>query len=74
MRINIIVHPNSKKPRVEKDIIGQLNVYVAAPPVEGNANRAVVEALAEHFMVKKNEIRLISGQQSRLKLFEIDTT
>jgi len=72
MRINIIAHPNSKKPRVEKDILGQLNVYVTAPPVEGKANKAVTEALAQHFRVKKSAVRLISGQKSRLKLFEIE--
>ncbi len=72
MRINILVHPNSKKPRVEKDILGQLNVYVTAPPVEGKANKAVIETLAEYFQIKKSGIRLISGQKSSLKLFEIE--
>lgn len=72
MRINVIVHPNSKKQRVEKDILGQLNVYVNAPPIEGKANKAVIEVLAEYFNVRKGGVRLISGQKSRLKLFEID--
>ncbi len=71
MRINVIVHPNSRKERVEKDIMGQINVYVTSPPVEGRANTAVIEALSEYFKVKKNAIVLISGQRSHLKLFEI---
>jgi hypothetical protein len=73
MRINVLVHPNSKKPRVEKDILGQLNVYVSAPPIEGRANKAVIEALAQHFKTKKDSISLVSGQKSKLKLFEIGT-
>ena len=72
MRMNIIVHPNSKKPKVEKDILGQINVYVSAPPVEGKANKAVIEELAVFFKVRKSAIKLISGQKSRLKLFEIE--
>ncbi len=71
MRLNVIVHPNSRKERVEKDILGQLNVYVTAPPIEGRANISTIEALSEYFKVKKNAIVLISGQKSRLKLFEI---
>ena len=72
MRLNIIVHPNSKKPRVEKDILGQINAYVSAPPVEGKANREVIEALSDYFKVKKNSIRLVSGQKTHIKLFEIE--
>lgn len=71
MRVNVIVHPNSKKPRVESDIVGQINVYVATPPLEGRANTSTIEALASHFNVKKNAIKLITGQKSRLKLFDI---
>lgn len=72
MRINVIVHPNSKKVRIEKDIMGQINVYVSAPPIEGKANKATIEALSSYFKVKTNKVRLISGQKSKLKLFEIE--
>jgi len=72
MRVNIIVHPNSKKRRIAKDILGQLNVYVSAPPVEGKANKEVAEVLTEYFNVKKSAVRLISGHKSKLKLFEIE--
>ena len=49
MRISVVVHPNSKKARIEKDLLGQLHVYVNQPPLEGRANKAVIEALAKHF-------------------------
>lgn len=72
MRVNVIVYPNSRKPRIEKDILGQINAYVSSPPVEGKANKEALEALADYFKVKKSSIRLISGIKSRLKLFEIE--
>jgi uncharacterized protein len=71
MRIVIIVHPNSNKPRIEKDLLETLHVYVNAPPLEGKANKAVVEALSEYFKVKKNRVLLISGAKSKTKTFEI---
>ncbi len=72
MKFTVIVHPNSKKPRIEKDLLGGLHVYVSEPPLEGRANRAVIVALAKHLNVKKYQISLISGQKSKQKVFEIN--
>ncbi len=71
MKITVIAHPNAKRPRIEKDLLGTLHVYVNAPPLEGKANRAVEEALAKHFNVKISQIELISGHKSKNKTFEI---
>ena len=71
MKVSIIAHPNSKKPRVEKDLLETIHVYIIQPPLEGRANRAVIEALAEYFKVKRNYVRLLSGEKSKNKLFEI---
>lgn len=71
MKINIIAHPNSKKPRVEKDLLGTLHIYVSEPPLEGKANNAIREALAKYLEVKKSSVLLISGEISKNKLFEI---
>jgi uncharacterized protein (TIGR00251 family) len=71
MKISIIVHPNSKKPRIEKDLLGDLHVYVSQPPLEGKANNAVINALAEYFMVRRSAVQLISGTKSKNKLFKI---
>ena len=71
MRVSVIVHPNAKRPRIEKDLLGMLHIYVHEPPLEGKANAAVIEALAEHFSVKKNAVIVLSGQKSKQKVFEI---
>ncbi len=71
MKIQIITHPNSKNPRIEKDLLGTIHVYVNQPPLEGKANKAVIEALANYFKVKKRNILLLSGHKSKNKLFEI---
>ncbi len=72
MKITIFAHPNSKKPRVEKDLLGGLNVYVKEPPLEGRANEAVILALAEYLKVKKYQISLLSGYKSKQKVFLIN--
>lgn len=71
MRVSIITHPNSKKPRIEKDLLGSLHIYVSEPPLEGRANKAVLEALAKYFKVKRGNVVLLSGHKSKIKQFEI---
>jgi len=47
----------------------QLKIAVEAPPVEGRANSALVEFLADTFDVAKNRVELLSGELSRSKVF-----
>lgn len=71
MKIEVVAHPNAKKPRIEKDLLGMLHIYVNAPPLEGKANKAVIESLAEFYKTKKNKIILVQGTKSKNKTFEI---
>jgi uncharacterized protein (TIGR00251 family) len=71
MHISVIAHPNAKKERIEKDLLGTLHVYVHAPPLEGKANKAIIELLAEYFNIKKGNIILLSGEKSKNKVFAV---
>lgn len=73
MKITVIVHPNAKKVRIEKDLLGTLHIFVNQPPLAGKANQATIAALAEYFNVSKTNITLISGAKSKHKLFGIET-
>jgi uncharacterized protein len=46
---------------------GALLVRVAAPPVDGAANDALVDLLAAAFGVPRREVQLVSGEHSRSK-------
>lgn len=48
-----------------------LLVKITAPPVEGSANKACMEFLADRLGIKKSQISLILGATSREKTFEI---
>jgi uncharacterized protein len=47
----------------------QLKIAVQAPPVEGRANLALIEFLAELFGVSKSRVELVNGELSRSKVF-----
>ncbi|HLV82018.1 MAG TPA: DUF167 domain-containing protein [Chthonomonadaceae bacterium] len=55
--------------RCEGDV---LHARVAAPPVEGAANRALIVLLAETLDVAKSRITLVSGQTGREKVVRIE--
>lgn len=48
-----------------------LKVRVAAPPVEGAANAALIAFLAKALGVSRSSLTLASGQGARLKLIDI---
>jgi len=72
MKIKVMVHPSSKKPRVEKDMLEMIHVYVDKPAIEGEANKAAIKLLVGYLGVKKNRVRIVSGFTSRLKVIEVD--
>ena len=47
----------------------RLKIAVQAPAVEGRANSALVEFLADKFGVAKSYVELVSGELSRSKVF-----
>ena len=70
MRIRVKVFPNAKLNKIDK-VDDVYLVRVTAPPIEGKANKAVIELLAKHFKVSKSEIDIIKGLTSRIKLIDI---
>ena len=71
MKIAVVVHPKSKRPRIEKDALGVLHVYTAALPVENKANEAVKSELSKYFGIAKSNISLARGRVSKYKFFEV---
>jgi len=71
-RYQVKVIPRSSKTQVLELSGTSLKVKVTAPPVDGKANAAVIEALAEHFGIKKSAIRILQGESSQNKMIEIE--
>ena len=71
MRIKVKVKPNAKKDEIKKVDTDYYEVRVTVVPEKGKANKRVIEMLSKHFKVPKSKIRLIRGETSREKVFEI---
>ena len=72
MLLRIEVKPNSKTDAISIDNYGNVRVKIHAPPVEGKANKYLVEYLAGVFRISKSQVVIIKGQSSPHKTIKLD--
>ena len=65
--LNVRVIPRAKKTELSGERDGALVVRVAAPPVDGAANEALIDCLARALGVPKRAVRIVSGGRGRQK-------
>lgn len=71
MKIVIDVKTNAKENAIQAISASHYTVRLKASPVQGKANRALINLLAEYFDVARNRITIVSGHSSRKKFVEI---
>lgn len=71
VRLNLRVQPKASRNALIVEADGRIRVALTAPPVEGEANKALLMFLAEQFGVPKRDIVLLRGSASREKIVEI---
>lgn len=69
--INIHVQPKSCQAKIILEN-GIIRVWVNAPPVDGEANDAVVKLFSKALKVAKGKIEIIRGHSSREKTLRIE--
>jgi uncharacterized protein (TIGR00251 family) len=62
------VVPRASKNQISGRHGDAVKIRLTAPPVEGAANQALVDFLAETLGVRKNQIEILSGHASREKI------
>jgi uncharacterized protein (TIGR00251 family) len=69
--ISVHAQPGAKRSEVAGLHDAAVKIRVNAPALEDRANAALVEFLADRFDVPKRDVRLLAGERSRQKRFEI---
>jgi uncharacterized protein (TIGR00251 family) len=69
--IPVRVAPRAGRTALDGVVEGALRVRLAAPPVEGAANRALVEFLANLLGVPKRHVAIVRGERGRQKLVQV---
>jgi len=71
LTIDIQVVPRASRAAVGGRVGERLRVAVTAPPVDGAANAAVVEALADAFGVRPRDVTILRGQTGKRKTVRV---
>lgn len=70
--VNIKISPNSKK----NEIINEgdfTKIKITAQPIDGKANKALIEFLSKNFKIPKTSIKILKGETSKEKTILFDT-
>lgn len=67
VRIDLRVVPRASKDEIKTEPDGTFKVRLQAPPVEGKANKALLNFLAKQLHVPARDLQLISGETARRK-------
>ena len=74
--LNLKISPNASKNALIKDETG-VKIKLTAQPIEGKANKALVEFLSKQLKIPKTSIEILKGETSKdktllIKVFDND--
>ena len=70
-RLNVKVVPGSSRDQIVGWLGDALKIKVQAPPEKGRANKAIMDLLATKLGISTDDIEVVSGHSSPLKVIAI---
>ena len=65
------IHPRARKDAITGELEDALKLSLKAPPVDGRANEACIEFLANLLKVPRSSVTIASGQNSPRKVIRV---
>jgi len=65
--LEVLVVPRASRTEAKGEYGGRLKIALAAPPVDGAANAALVRFLSEALSVRGSEVEIVRGARGRRK-------
>ncbi len=66
LTVQIKISPNASRNEIVKDETG-IKIKLTAQPIEGKANKALIEFLSKQFKIPKTSIIILKGETSKDK-------
>jgi hypothetical protein len=71
VRFTVRVQPRASRSEIAGLHGEALKVRLTAPPVDGAANAALIDLLADRLAVSRNAVRIVAGAHARGKVVEV---
>ena len=65
------VQPGASKNEIVGVQQDALKIKISAPPVQGKANKVLIQFLAKQLGVKRSQVEILSGHTSRIKTIHV---
>ena len=72
MIIKVKIIPNASKDEIVELNDDLLKIKISSPPIDGKANKKLIDFLSNHFKINKSSIRILKGLKSKIKEIEIN--
>ena len=69
--IHVKVFPDAKRQSIEQTTDHTLRIFVREPAERNQANKKVLELVADFYNLPKNHLRMITGHRSLKKIIQI---
>ena len=70
---NIKISPNAKKNEIIKTE-NDVKIKITAQPIDGKANKCLIEFLSKNFKIPKTQIEILKGETSKEKTILFKTS
>jgi uncharacterized protein (TIGR00251 family) len=67
VRLELLVQPRASRSEIAGLVGDRIKIRLAAPPVEGQANDALIRLLADLFDLARSQVIIRSGESGRRK-------
>jgi len=68
---DVLVQPRASRAKLGPIHDGRLKVAVTSPPVDGEANAAVIDLIAKSLGVSRGAVEVVAGTSSRRKTLKV---
>ena len=69
--IHVKIFPDAKRQLIEQTADHTLRIFVREPAKRNQANKKVLELVADFYNLPKNHLRMITGHRSLKKIIQI---
>ncbi len=69
--LEVLVQPRASRTRAAGEHGGRIKIQLAAPPVDGEANAALVAFLAGALGVRRSDVVIVRGEAGRRKTVRV---